>query len=54
MFQIGKKLLVCIKTKLYKVPKNSIFPIGLTHAFGQKMPNFSLFRFGQNKARKSD
>ena len=43
-----------IKTKVYKVPKNCIFPNGLTHAFGQKMPNFSLFRFGQNKTRKSE
>ena len=29
--------------------KNSAFPKGLTHAFGQKMPFFSLLRFGQNK-----
>ena len=32
--------------------KNRIFPKGLTHAFGQKMPFFSLFLFGQNKTRK--
>ena len=29
-----------------------IFPRGLTHPLGQKMPNFSFFRFGQNKTRK--
>ena len=40
--------------KIYKAPKNCIFPKGLTHAFGQKIPNFSLFRFGQNKTRKSE
>ena len=51
MFQIEKKLFLSIKTKLYKVPKNCIFPKGVTHAFDQKMPNFSLFRFGQNKTR---
>ena len=45
MFQIEKKLFLSIKTKLFK---------GLTHAFGQKMPIFSLFRFGQNKTRKSE
>ena len=37
---------------LYKEsPKNRIFPKGLTHAFGQKMPIFSLFGFGQNNTR---
>ena len=54
MFQIEKKLFLSRKTKVYKVPKNCFFPKGLTHAFGQKMPNFSLFRFGQNKTRKSE
>ena len=53
MFQIEKKLFLSIKTKVYKVPKNCIFPNGLTHAFGQKMANLSLFRSGQNKTRKS-
>ena len=33
--------------------KKSAFPKGLTHAFGQKMPIFSLFRFGQNKTRNN-
>ena len=32
-----------------KSPKNRIFPKGLTHGFGQKMPILSLFGFGQNK-----
>ena len=54
MFRIEKKLFLRVKTKLYKVPKNWIFAKGLTHAFGQKMPIFFLFRFGQNKTRKSE
>ena len=29
------------------------FSKGLTHAFGQKMPFFSLFRFGQHKTRNN-
>ena len=39
------------KNKIFESPKNRIFPKGLTHAFGQKMPIFSLFGFGQNKTR---
>ena len=35
----------------FDCPKNGIFPKGLTHAFGQKMPIFSLCVFGQNKIR---
>ena len=31
--------------------QNCIFPKGLTHAFGEKMPFFYLFVFGQNKTR---
>ena len=41
------------KNKIFQSPKNRIFPKGLTHAFGQKMPNFSLFGFGQNEIRKN-
>ena len=26
----------------------ALFQKGITHAFGQKMPSFWLFRFGQN------
>ena len=29
------------------------FPKGLVHAFGQKMPFLSLFRFGQNMTRNN-
>ena len=37
-----------------KSPKNSIFPKrGLTHAFGPKNVNFSLFVFGQNNTSNS-
>ena len=42
-----------LKTKLLNVPKMFFFSKGSTHAFGQKMPNFSLFGFGQNKSRKN-
>ena len=41
-----------IKTKLFESPKNRTFPKGLTNASGQKMPNFSLFGFGENKTRR--
>ena len=37
------------KRKISKSPKNRIFPKGLTHGFGKKMPILSLFGFGQNK-----
>ena len=37
------------KNKIFEIPKSRIFPKGLTHAFGQKMPIFSLFGFDQNK-----
>ena len=33
------------KRKISESPKNCIFPKGLTHAFSQKMPIFSLFDF---------
>ena len=36
---------------MFQSPYNHIFQRGLTHAFGQKMQDFSLFRFGQNKTR---
>ena len=39
------------KRKISESPKNRIFPKGLTHGFGQKMPILSLFGFGQNKTR---
>ena len=39
------------KRKISESPKNRMFPKGLTHAFGQKMPILSLFGFGQNKNR---
>ena len=39
--------------KIFEGLKNGIFPKGLTHAFGQKMPNFSVFRFGRNTTRNN-
>ena len=50
MFEKGKNHFFTIN-KICEIPKSRIFPKGLTHAFGQKMPNFSLFVFGQNKIR---
>ena len=41
------------KNKIFQSPKNRIFPKGVSHAFGQKMPNFSLSGFGQNKSGKN-
>ena len=40
------------ETFLMKRKKN-FFSKGLSYAFGQNMPNSSLFRFGQNKTRKN-
>ena len=36
-----------------KVQKKHFFSKGLTHAFGQKMPFFSLFRLDQNNTRNN-
>ena len=41
------------KKQNFSKSKKSAFPKGLTHAFGQKMPFFSLVRFGQNKTRNN-
>ena len=41
------------KTEFFKVQKMAVFSKGLTHAFGQKMPIFSLFKFDQNKPKNS-
>ena len=38
--------------KNFQSPKSRIFPKGLTHAIGQKMPILCLFGFDQNKTRK--
>ena len=37
------------KQNFSKFKKSHFFPKGLIHAFGLKMPFFSLFRFDQNK-----
>ena len=41
------------KTEFFKNCNKNAFLKGLTHAFGQKMSIFSLFRFGQNKTRNN-
>ena len=33
--------------------KKTFFSKGFSYAFGQNMPNSSLFRFGQNKTRNN-
>ena len=39
------------KKQNFSKSKKSVFPKGLAHTLGQKMPFFSLFKFGQNKTR---
>ena len=41
------------KKQNFSKSKKSAFPMGLAHAFGQKMPFSSLLTFGQNKTKKS-
>ena len=41
------------KQHFSKSKKPHFFSKGLTHAFGQKMPIFSLFKFDQNKSRNN-
>ena len=43
--QSKKKPFGAIKSRIFQSPKNRVFPKGLTHAFDQKMPISSLFRF---------
>ena len=45
MFYKEKNFFYDEKKNFFESPKSR------THAFGQKMPNFSLFVFGQNKIR---
>ena len=41
-FEEKKKPFLALKNRIFFSPKNRIFSKGLTHAFGQKMPNFFL------------
>ena len=52
-FTEKKKAFFTLKTEFFQSPKTRIFPKGLTYAFGQKMPIFPIFRFGQNKTRNN-
>ena len=47
-----KETFFMYESKIFQIPKNRSFPKRLTHAFGQKTPNFCLFGFGQNKTKK--
>ena len=51
--QSKKKPFGAIKSRIFNSVNSRIFPKGLTHAFDQKMPIFSLFRFDQNKTRNN-
>ena len=44
-FPQEKETFLTLKNRIFQSPKNRIFPKGLTHAFDQKMPISSLFRF---------
>ena len=44
-FTQEKGTFLTLKNRSFQSPKNRIFPKGLTHAFDQKMPISSLFRF---------
>ena len=49
-FAIKRETLFDLKKHNFsKFKKSHVFSKELTHAFGQKIPIFSLFRFGQNK-----
>ena len=52
-FTVKKESFFDLKKAFFKVQKMAVFSKGLTHAFGQKMPIFSLFKFDQNKPRNS-
>ena len=52
-FTVKKETFFDHKKAFFKVQKMAFFSKGLTHAFGQKMPIFSLFKFDQNKPRNS-
>ena len=43
-----KKTFFEYKNKIFQSPKKRIFPKGLTHAIGKKIPILSLFGFGHN------
>ena len=53
VFVQEKRTFLTLKNRIFHSPKNRIFPKGLTHAFDQKMPISSLFRFDQNKTRNN-
>ena len=40
-----KETFLALKKRIFQSPQNCTFPNALTHAFGQKMPIFSLFKF---------
>ena len=50
-----KETSLTIKKNIITQSQNNriFFPKGLIQAFDQKMSNFSLFRFGQNKTRNN-
>ena len=55
-FTVKKESFFDLKKAFFKVQKMAFFSMLFPcffHAFGQKMPIFSLFKFDQNKPRNS-
>ena len=53
-FAEKKETFCALNNRIFQSPKNDIFfSKESTHAFGQKMPIFSLFKFHQNKSRNN-
>ena len=50
-FEEKKTFFAYKKTEFFKVQTLAYFSKGLTHDFGQNMPNFSLLIFGQNNTK---
>ena len=52
-FAEKKETFFDLKKQNFSKSKKRTFSKGWTHAFGQKMPFFNLFRFDQNKSRNN-
>ena len=48
-----KDTFLTFENRIFQSPRNRTFSKGIIHAFGQKMPIFSLLRFDQNKTRNN-
>ena len=52
-FAEKKETFLTINNTSFSSKQSRFFSKGLAHAFGQKMPNSSLFIFGQNMTRNN-